>query len=158
MKNRGYHRFVTALVFCLLTGVTAGCERGGTAEEQVFESMESDPAADTVESCEEDSRRPMEDLLTEESTSTEYDMPVQADDEETRNLLSLRNGDTQSLVGVSFGDVFDYDNYVDKGSWDGEAGGLYFLFNGKGNGLGVPYSDIPQAPQYKQKHRQCHGT
>lgn len=155
MKNRGYHRLITALVFCLLTGVTAGCERGSTAEEQVFESMESDLAADTAtakaetaedtaESCEEDSRRLVEDLLVEESTSSEYDMPVQADDEETRNLLSLRDGDTQSLVGVSFGDVFDYDNYVDKGSWDGarmyhlkdgEAGGLYFLFNGKGNGF-----------------------
>lgn len=155
MKNRGYHRLITALVFCLLTGVTAGYERGGTAEEQIFESMESDPAADTAaakaetaedtaESCEEDSRRPVEDPLPGESTSAEYDMPVQADDEETRNLLSLRDGDTQSLVGVSFGDVFDYDNYVDAGSRDGarmyhlkdgEAGGLYFLFNGKGNGF-----------------------
>lgn len=69
----------------------------------------------------------------------------EAADEVARNLLCLRDGDTESLIGMSFGDEFDYDRYVSRASsgegWHyyslkgSEYDSMYFLFNGKGNGF-----------------------
>lgn len=60
-------------------------------------------------------------------------------------LFCLKNGDTKSLVGLSPGDVLDYDNYEISGvSSEGqryyrekgeEYGSIEYSFNGKGNGF-----------------------
>lgn len=66
------------------------------------------------------------------------------EDEVTRNLHFLQNGDTKSLVGLSFGDVLDYKGYEIYG-WSSEEvryrrkdcayGDVGLVFGGKGNGF-----------------------
>lgn len=136
MKNKGYHLLSIVLLFCLLAGAIAACKRADTV-------VEHDSGADTVTTATEtaeDTTGPSEESLRE---------PVEEDwlaetDEVTVNLLRLKAGDIEPLVGVSFGDVFDYDRYVDTGSWagtqmyrlkDAEDGNLCYLFGGKGNGF-----------------------
>ncbi len=60
-------------------------------------------------------------------------------------LLCLKSGDTKSLVGLSPGDVLDYDEYEIGGvssegrlyyrEKGGESGGILYSFNGRGNGF-----------------------
>lgn len=139
MEDKGYRRIAIMFVFCALAGVTAACQHAGTVQEHVSEN---------VELHEENPYKPSEEDMSDSESSedgepSEHDMSA-ADDEVAKNLLCLRDGDTKSLVGVSFGDAFDYDTYVDMGSWkegriyhlkDEEQEGPYFLFNGKGSGF-----------------------
>lgn len=66
------------------------------------------------------------------------------EDEVTRNLHLLQNGDTKSLIGLSFGDALDYDGYTicgwsDTETWyrreDCAYGDVGLIFGGKGNGF-----------------------
>lgn len=79
-----------------------------------------------------------------ETDTTSAPAVLAAEDEVTRNLLFLKNGDTKALVGLSFGDVLDYDGYTIYGWSDTEVwyrrencayGDVGFVFDGKGNGF-----------------------
>lgn len=82
--------------------------------------------------------------LEETETSTTSASAALEEDEVTRNLHLLQNGDTKSLVGLSFGDVLDYDGYKIYG-WSGTEtwyrredcayGDVGLIFGGKGNGF-----------------------
>lgn len=84
--------------------------------------------------------------LTPEETETDTISTAAAleEDEVTRNLLYLQNGDTESLVGLSFGDVLDYNGYEICG-WSNEElqyrredcayGDVGLVFSRKGNGF-----------------------
>lgn len=93
-------------------------------------------------------------LLTPEEADADTTSPPAAleEDEVTRNLLLLQNGDTKPLVGLSFGDVLDYDGYKICGwssteVWyrreDCAYGDVGLIFGGKGNGFSgmIIYSD-----------------
>ncbi|MDE6435613.1 MAG: hypothetical protein K2L07_15475, partial [Lachnospiraceae bacterium] len=82
--------------------------------------------------------------LEETETDTTGTSAALEEDEVTRNLLLLQNGDTKPLVGLSFGDVLDYDGYEIRGWANGEAwyrredcayGDVGLVFGGKGNGF-----------------------
>lgn len=84
-------------------------------------------------------------------------------DEVVRNLICLRDGDTEALIGISFGEELDYDKYVIRASFeegrayvlkDSEYDGRYFLFNGKGNGFSglLQYGDA-----FLQRHYDFFG-
>lgn len=76
---------------------------------------------------------------------TEAAQPVTLEEDEvTRNLHLLQNGDTKPLVGLSFGDALDYDGYKIYG-WSGTEtwyrredcayGDMGLIFGGKRNGF-----------------------
>ncbi|MDE7224766.1 MAG: hypothetical protein K2O34_13430, partial [Acetatifactor sp.] len=90
-------------------------------------------------------------LDTGEESGTADEVP----DEVERNLICLRDGDTESLIGISFGEEFDYDKYVIRGStdegWayalkDSGYDSMYYLFDGEGNGFSglIQYGDYFQ--------------
>lgn len=136
MKNKGYQLLTITLLLCLLAGAIAACKRADTVEER-------DSGADIVTTATETAENTTE--LSEESLCEPAEEDGLAEtDEVTANLLRLKAGDIEPLVGVSFGDAFDYDRYVDTGSWSGtqmyrlkdaEDGNLRYLFGGKGNGF-----------------------
>lgn len=83
-------------------------------------------------------------------------------DEVERNLICLRDGDTESLIGISFGEEFDYDKYIIRGStdtgWayalkDSGYDSMYYLFDGKGNG----FSGLIQYGSYFQENSDFFG-
>ena len=121
----GRNRSLTiVLAVCLFSVFAMSCGRTGAGEERTDAEDQSDKEGDKAE----------KDKAASEVLS----------DEVVRNLLCLRDGDTESLVGISFGDEFDYDKYVIRGDsdegWlycpkDSGYDSMYFLFNGKGNGF-----------------------
>ena len=121
----GRNRSLTiVLAVCLSSIFATSCGRTDMGEECTDAEDQSDKEEDKAE----------EDKVTGEVLSEEV----------VRNLLCLRDGDTESLVGISFGDEFDYDKYVIRGDsdegWlycpkDSGYDSMYFLFNGKGNGF-----------------------
>ncbi|MBD5528285.1 MAG: hypothetical protein HDR02_07750 [Lachnospiraceae bacterium] len=151
MKDKRNLRYAIALVLCLLAGATVSCGKVDETKENAIEIAEND-FSPTIEEI-ENAPKPQEESLCESAEedgtvagneSVESDDAAEAD-EVTRKLLCLKDGDTEPLVGVSFGEPFDYDKYVSVGTWhgakmyrlkDAENGGIYFLFNGKGDGFG----------------------
>lgn len=132
IKCKKIHNFTVILALCLFSVCNTSC-----GKEDIVEIL-SDSASDTT----------MEENL---SIVNLYDAEKdeieegETTDELTKNLNCLRDGDTESLVGMSFGDEFDYDKYVIRG-WSGGGYLIYglkgsdydsmcFLFNGKGNGF-----------------------
>ncbi|MDE7266074.1 MAG: hypothetical protein K2N89_01250 [Lachnospiraceae bacterium] len=86
---------------------------------------------------------------TELETDTASAPIVLEEDELTKNMRYLKNGDTKPLVGLSFGDKIDYDKYHVTGWVDGMMyyrfrDGSYedknFLFAGKGGGFSGLYA------------------
>ncbi len=142
MKNIRNPRFAIALALCLLAGATVSCEKS------TYGIAESDfaPAIEETENAPETQEESLCEPAEEDGTVEENKNDDTAEaDEVARNLLCLKEGNTEPLVGVSFGEPFDYDKYVSVGTWygakmhrlkDAENGGIYFLFNGKGDGFG----------------------
>ncbi|MCX4304344.1 MAG: hypothetical protein OSJ69_00880 [Acetatifactor sp.] len=124
MKSRKKHSgLITTGMFFLAASLIA-CS-GLQADTNIVEDtetskIEADPVGETLEISQE---------------------PGDAADK----LFCLKNGDTKSLVGLSPGDVLDYDNYEISGvSSEGqryyrekgeEYGSIEYSFNGKGNGF-----------------------
>lgn len=125
-KNKRKHNFTIGLVLCLFFICNVSC-----GKEDIGKTV-SDNASDMVTE---------EGLSAANSGDAEKDETV---DEVAKNLICLRDGDTESLVGLSFGDEFDYDKYViravssevrDYGLKGSEYNSIHFLFNGKGGGF-----------------------
>lgn len=135
MRYGGNHRFGIVLAVCLLSVFVISCGRTDAGEDISDRNVKKTPDAAVVEST---------DAESQSDTAEEYEAADGVSAEVVRNLLCLRDGDTESLIGISFGDEFDYDKYVirassDEGWWycpkDSGYDSVYFLFNGKGNGF-----------------------
>lgn len=110
---------LTTIFICLILTFLTACGKIDTDTLEMSEDAAADP------------------ILTEENDWNTASPSA-------KSLICLKNGDTESLVGLSFGDEFDYDRYVISG-WssdetyyrlkDAEYGSVSFVFNGKGKGF-----------------------
>ena len=117
---------ILLMILCLLSVSVTACGNKGLESETDFNAE----AAQT--------------LTPEETETATTNTPALEEDEVTRNLLFLQNGDTEPLVGLSFGDVLDYNGYKIYG-WSGTEvwyqrencayGDVGLVFGGKGNGF-----------------------
>lgn len=123
--------YILLIILCLLPVSVTACRNHSTESDTDFDT-------ETVQT------------LTPEKTETDTASVPAAleEDEVTRNLHLLQNGDTKPLVGLSFGDVLDYDGYKISG-WsytesgtetryrreDCAYGDVDLIFGGKGNGF-----------------------
>lgn len=121
---------ILLMTLCLLSGVVTACRNN---------DMESDTDFNT-----EAAQTLTPEKIETDIASAPAPVALEDEDEVTRNLRILQNGDTKSLVGLSFGDVLDYDGYTIYGWSDEEIqyrrkdcayGDLGLIFGGRGNGF-----------------------
>lgn len=127
MKSGKNRDLLTTILICLIFIFLTACGKIDT-------DTNTDTNTNTLEMPEDAAADP---ILTEENDWNTAAPSAQS-------LICLKNGDTESLVGLSFGDEFDYDRYVISGYSgdearyhlkDAEYGSVHFVFNGKGNGF-----------------------
>lgn len=112
IKCKKKHNFTVILALCLFSVCNTSC-----GKEDIVEIL-SDSVTDTM----------MEENLSIENLCDAVEDEIEEDeveedeatDEVAKNLICLRDGDTESLIGISFGDEFDYDKYVIRG-WSGNG-------------------------------------
>ena len=128
VKDKRNLRFAMALALCLLAGATVSCK------EDAFEYAESDfaPAIEETENAPKPREESLCEPAEEDGTAAGNDDAAEID-EVTKNLLCLKDGDTEPLVGVSFGNPFDYDKYVSVGTWHGAK--MYRLKDAENGGI-----------------------
>lgn len=134
MKGRKRHALKITAIICLLSVIVTSCKKSDAYTVLPEETETEEETLRLEEQTEQDT----------ESMFLEFEGDTTA-----QNLQCLKNADTDSLVGLSFGDEIDYDKYRSSGGLDGAAcyyfkDGSYenisFVFSGKGGGFSGLYA------------------